>query len=94
MGDTYFALEDYENAEALFRNSLSIEPNYESAHSNLGTVYRRLGQLKKSLSCYKEAIKINPENPNNYYSRAITIDDANKLAEVMLQKLTGIFSKN
>ena len=31
---------------------------------------------------------------SKYYSRAITIDDANKLAEVMLQKLTGIFSKN
>ena len=30
---------------------------------------------------------------SKYYSRAITIDDANKLAEVMLQKLTGIFFK-
>ena len=31
---------------------------------------------------------------SKYYSKAVTIEDANKLAEVMLQKLTGIFSEN
>ena len=29
-----------------------------------------------------------------YYQKAFTIDDASKLAEVMLEKLTEIFNKN
>ena len=31
---------------------------------------------------------------SKYYKKAVTIDDASKLAEVMLEKLTSIFDKN
>jgi len=58
---------------------LSINPNYGSAHSNLGTVYRELGKIKKAISCFRRALKIDPEDPNNYYNIGNILQDAERI---------------
>ena len=72
-------LKDYKNAKDLFKKALSINPNYGSAHSNLGTVYRELGRIKEAISCFKKALKIDPENPNYYYNIGNILQDAEQI---------------
>ena len=56
--------------------------------------------LKKIIERIEDQNKINllaigiGHDVSKYYKKAVTIDDASKLAEVMLEKLTSIFDKN
>ena len=60
------------------RKSLSVDPNYRPAHSNLGAVYRKWENLK-NLSVVLKAIKINPKNPNNYFNMGNTLREAERI---------------
>ena len=77
-----------EEAIELFFKVLELNSEHNDAKiyatricNELGRVYRKLGKIEKSLSCHNKAIKINPENPKNYYNIAITLREAERIKE-------------
>lgn len=43
--------------------AISYQPKYPEALSNLGNIYYEKGDIKKSLECFKKALKIIPNSP-------------------------------
>lgn len=51
---------DYEGAVGVYLHILAHNPASAEAHSNLGSVYQRLGRLEEAVTSYRKAQQINP----------------------------------
>jgi protein arginine N-methyltransferase 7 len=51
-------------AQELYNKILEIDPNYSSAHNNLGAIFQELGEIEKAKDCYERVIEINPNHVN------------------------------
>jgi len=51
---------DYDRAIAMYKKSIKLNPDDESARNNLGNIYRDIGLYREALKEYEEALKINP----------------------------------
>ena len=58
----YFAAEQYEKAEAEYRNVLRIDPAHPAALRQLGILYHGQGQLLRALALLKRSAELEPEN--------------------------------
>ncbi|MDD5669031.1 MAG: tetratricopeptide repeat protein [Candidatus Omnitrophica bacterium] len=58
---------DFKSAEAYFRESLKINPDYAFAFIGLATVKEKEGKYPEAVTYYKRAISLFPENPDPYY---------------------------
>jgi tetratricopeptide (TPR) repeat protein len=78
-----------EEAEKDFLQSLSLNNTVAGYHIDLGDVYVAMGDFKKAMSSYEEAIKLEPNNPRHLDSAIQTaISMKNKeAAEKYLNKL-------
>ena len=63
-------------AKQLLQKAIKISPNYEEAHHKLGIVFKELGEIQKSISCYEKAIQINPNyvDAHNNIGNLLTAD--------------------
>jgi len=43
-----------------FQTAIEIQPNYSSAHNNLGLTFKELGEFEKAMKCFQTAIEIQP----------------------------------
>ncbi|MCX7303732.1 MAG: multiheme c-type cytochrome [Hyphomicrobiales bacterium] len=70
-----FLLEQHrmEEAEAMLRRAISLDPSYAGAHINLAELYRIAGQDEKSERTYAAAIAISPEEPGLRYGHALAL---------------------
>ena len=52
----------FNHAEAArsFREAARLDPQLAVAHSNMGTIYRRMGDYEQAIDCFVEAVRINP----------------------------------
>jgi tetratricopeptide (TPR) repeat protein len=55
------ALQSYRRALRNLRSSVSREPDYHKAHSDMGFVHRRLGDYEKALESYALALEVEPD---------------------------------
>ena len=58
--------EKFDQAIKSFEKAIDIQPNYVQAHSNLGDTLHDIGQVEAAMTCYENALAINPE-----YSEAL-----------------------
>jgi len=59
-------------AENLYKEILKINPDHAFSHSNLGIIFKQLGENRKAISSYQKAIEIQPnyeQAHNNLYWR-------------------------
>ena len=68
-----------EEAVEFLLKLLDLNPDHNDAKALLKRYFKL--NRKYMLRCYDEAIKINPKKPNNYYNRAITFKEAEKIDE-------------
>ena len=59
------AIHDHQNnnlqdAQSYYHKVLKIDPNFVSAHNNLGVIFKELGENQKAKSYFKKAISIDP----------------------------------
>jgi tetratricopeptide (TPR) repeat protein len=54
-GNAYYALDQYEQAEADFNKSLQLRPRYAKAHLNRGLVYFQMKKIQESCIDFKRA---------------------------------------
>lgn len=55
-----------EEAIALYREALKMDPGYEGAHLNLGAVFSQLGDVNDAMAEFKQAIQLKPDDPSAY----------------------------
>lgn len=60
-GQTAFANEEYAKAITLFNKAVKIDKNFAFAWDNLGYSYRRLGNYKQAIDCYKKSLALDPK---------------------------------
>jgi len=63
IGKTYIALGKFREAEESFKRSLTVNPNYGPAYTNLATLQFTQDRLELALGNYEESNQINPFNP-------------------------------
>ena len=51
---------DLQSAINLYNEVLKIDPNYEAAHNNLGTIFQEVEDHLKAIPCFEKAIQIKP----------------------------------
>ena len=54
IGDFYLRKKKYQAALSRFQEALRTDPHYAPAYRELGRVYERMGQWKKSLDAYQK----------------------------------------
>jgi len=57
---------DVAGAEACFRMSIRLAPDFADAYANLGLLLDRLGIGVEAETCYRRSIEINPDYPENH----------------------------
>lgn len=81
-----------EEAIGHFEESRRINPKYDFAHYNLGTVFLKQGKLDEAVACFNEALKLQPNHPYYNYNMGLALswrgsgDDAIRSFERALQE--------
>ena len=57
-------------AIALITRAIRIFPSNPFYYNNLGSSYRKNGELKKAEQCYKMALRLKPDYPEALYNMA------------------------
>ncbi len=70
LGNCYFDLGDYPNAELNYKNAVELEPDFALAQFNLAFALRHQGKFVEAESHYKSAIRIAPRNAMFYINLA------------------------
>ena len=51
-----------------FEHALTLRPNYDEVHYNIGITFRELGRTEEAIKSYKNALSIKNANPNAHYN--------------------------
>lgn len=72
LGGLLVCLERYDQAIEEFQAALEIYPDYVPALCNLGQAYYKKGDAAKALKLWREALRLNPNNPlaESYLAKA------------------------
>ena len=79
MGNTLQELGRLEEAEASYRQAIALKPDFAKAHTNLGTLLYRNGDICSALECLEKADAINPKLKSN--KLILTVLQARKAKE-------------
>ena len=63
LGNLYFDAGDLTRAEQAYKRAIEEDPTHASAHHNLGVVYRRQGDIVRSIRMLKKARKLEIRHP-------------------------------
>ncbi|MBA3030612.1 MAG: tetratricopeptide repeat protein [Desulfobacteraceae bacterium] len=80
MANVYLKLDDPKNAEKAYKNALSVDPQREDMHLNLGNLYFSMGKNIQAEQSYRNAVRVYPSS-ENYYSLAHCCLETGKLDE-------------
>jgi len=58
----------WKNQIIFYRTTLRYAPGNWKLYYNLGVVYHRLGRKEEAMASYKEALRINPDNPEIHHN--------------------------
>lgn len=71
LGQSFFMLEDYANAERTLQRALLASPSYPPAHLHLGQTYLMQGDLQKGRQELEETIRLAPDSPSADQARRV-----------------------
>ena len=75
-------------AENLYKEILKTNPDHAFSHSNLGIIFKQLGENGKAINCFQKTIQINPNHEQAHNNLGVVF---NELGED--QKAIGYFQK-
>ncbi|MGH8000706.1 MAG: tetratricopeptide repeat protein [Brasilonema sp.] len=77
LGDVLHKQGKFTEAIKLYKQTLTLAPDYAEAHNDLGSVFKDQGKLEAAVECYKQALSIKPdmaEAHNNLGNALKTLD--------------------
>ncbi len=78
LGETYFLLGDFENADKVFKELMALNPKFPEAFYDYALVLEKMGDREKCIEYLNKAMQFKP-----HYLSAITSEDIeNKLKEM------------
>jgi len=72
-----------DGAIACFQKAISIQPDYTSAHCNLGNVLLQQGAFRDAIISFQEAISIDPNFAEVYYNLGVALEKIDKPDEAI-----------
>ena len=75
-------------AENLYKEILKTNPDHAFSHSNLGIIFKQLGENRKAINCFQKTIQINPNHEQAHNNLGVVF---NELGED--QKAISYFQK-
>ena len=58
----------YDEAEALYRRAIDLDPNLALAHTNLANIRYRRGDVAEALVLYRRAVEVDAQQPEAHYN--------------------------
>lgn len=78
LGETYFLLSDFENADKVFKELMALNPKFPEAFYDYALVLEKMGDTEKCIEYLNKAMQFKP----NYLSAITAEDIENKLNEM------------
>jgi len=89
-GNEFAKAEDFESAIGEFEAVLEVDPDNDSARSNLGVVYYNLGRLDEAMEQYQKAIEVAPEDADLHSNLAAAYVQLNQLDKALEEYQTAV----
>jgi tetratricopeptide (TPR) repeat protein len=70
---------DSDSAEHLFRQVIDLEPSMAAAHTNLGNLLYRQGEMAEARRHYERALECEPSQPEARYNLANVLEDLGEI---------------
>ena len=83
LGACYKALNDFENAEKMFKTAFTIKPDYAEAYFNHGIILKGLNRINDAIASYKIAVSIIPNYPDAYNNLGNAYREIGKISEAI-----------
>ncbi|MBN1387559.1 MAG: tetratricopeptide repeat protein [Bacteroidales bacterium] len=81
-GFVYSLMGDYESAEEMFNKALSIEPDHETALTNIALLYGERGDNEMAAQYFRRLLEVSDKNALAAYNLAVLLSQ-NKLGEAV-----------
>ena len=91
LGKQSFENKDYSRAERYFRQVLGNNQNYADVHNMLGVICHIEGKFESAITCFKEALKLNPHYTEALLNLAVLYNDLGRYQDA--KKLYGNLQK-
>lgn len=75
LGNLYLLIGKVEEAEAAYRQALTLDPELVSAHFNLGLLFQQTQRAAKAMRAYKSATKLQPDHAWAHYQLGVINSD-------------------
>ncbi|KAM3146172.1 hypothetical protein pb186bvf_001829 [Paramecium bursaria] len=69
LGDSYWSLEQFQDAINAYNDAIKIDPENKQAMNGKGLVYLELKDIQKSIKWFDKAIKFDPNYPSPYNNK-------------------------
>jgi len=66
LGNTYYSLGRYSEAEEAYKKVLAVQPNDFQAYNSIGNCHNAMGEYAQAIDAYKRSIDLKPNNFNAY----------------------------
>ncbi len=83
QGNAAQASGQYAEAERIFRQVISLNPQDATAYYNLGNALYAQNKLEEAITAYNQAIALNPQDATAYNNLGNALADQNKLEEAI-----------
>ena len=78
LGASAARIKMYKKAVEAYEQSISINPNYPEALSNMGVALQELGKMDEAMNAYETAISLNPDYAEAYRNMGVNLQSQEK----------------
>jgi tetratricopeptide (TPR) repeat protein len=73
LGNLYFDSDQPQEAIAAYRQYLAVKPDNPDVRTDMGIMYRKLGQFDKALEEFKKSAQSDPKHANSRYNIGVVL---------------------
>ena len=83
LGNTYFYMQQYQDARKYYDRILKLNPRYPEVHNNRGFLHHVLGEYNEALTDYGRALELKPDDPTILTNRGVTYHSVKRYQEAL-----------